>query len=324
MKKIQLPSNVSFCGKIFKNNKWWTHLNKCDKCKTEYESYCNDIILKWNKLCECGCGNITNYGKKRINGHGAKGAKRTLEQKNNYKNSWTDKRRKEKSIYWKNNNPMYNTNLVSKIKQTNLERYGTENVFASEKIKNEIKIKHPNKQKECVNKIKKTKLKRYGNENYNNINKFKQTCIKKYGVDNPHKNKKIIEKSINTYTEKLASGKITIKNNWKTGYYIKTDGSKEWFDSSLEEKRMKYYDKNDLIWTKKHKIRIPYINENGINTYYVPDFLINNNIIEEVKGWLKKDDIIKAKIAKKYCKENNLKYNFLLGNDFNIIQELST
>jgi len=54
-----------------------------------------------------------------------------------------------------------------KTKITNLKKYGVDNVFKSEKIKNKIK------------KIKKSK---YNNEYYNNIEKQKQTNLEKYGV----------------------------------------------------------------------------------------------------------------------------------------------
>ena len=58
-----------------------------------------------------------------------------------------------------------------------------------------------NKQDEIVKKIKQTKLERYGDENYRNNEKIKQTCLEKYGVENPYAAKEIIEKKKQTYLE---------------------------------------------------------------------------------------------------------------------------
>jgi rRNA-processing protein FCF1 len=76
---------------------------------------------------------------------------------------------------------------------------------------------------------------------------------------------------------------------------------------------MKQLDASNVMWTKKHKIRIPYINKRGLKTYYVPDFFIDGCIIEETKGWIKEGDLLKAKIAREYCKKNGYTYRFLLG-----------
>lgn len=149
--------------------------------------------------------------------------------------------------------------------------------------------------------------------------KIKRRMLK----NNPWKDKKIIEKRTNTYTSRLSEGLYTIKNNWKTGFYIRKDGNKEWYDSSYELNRMKYYDNCNLNWTKKHKIRIPYINEKGQNTYYVPDFLVSENTLEEVKGWLKPGDELKAKMAIEFCKQQKWNYRFLLGKNLCLQKNLS-
>jgi len=55
-----------------------------------------------------------------------------------------------------------------KRKITNVEKYGCENVFQNEKIKN---------------KSSKTKTSKYGNKNYVNVEKNKKTCLEKYGKE---------------------------------------------------------------------------------------------------------------------------------------------
>jgi len=168
-----------------------------------------------------------------------------------------------------------------------------------------------------------------------NKNKHKIACndinrrlniSKRMKQNNPSKNKIFLEKRIKTYSERLSLGKYTITNNWKTGYYIRKDGNKEWYDSSYELIKMQEYDKYDKMgkkWTKKHGIRIPYINDKGINTYYIPDFLVNDDTLEEVKGWIKDGDELKAKMAIKYCKSRGWNYNFLLGKTLVLQKKLS-
>jgi hypothetical protein len=137
----------------------------------------------------------------------------------------------------------------------------------------------------------------------------------------------ILEKRISTYTSKLANGEYKNKNNWICGEYERLNGGVEWYDSSYELIKMKEYDSKELEWTKKHGIRIPFIKENGLKSFYVPDFLIikdKRKIIVEIKGWLKKDDVLKANSAIKWCIDNDYEYYFLCGVDLKIISELSS
>lgn len=295
-----------------------------------------------NKICMCGCGNETINGNKFVKGH----FKMTNEQKQKLKDSWQENKTKRIERIWtyerrevarknfKEKNPMHNDKSKEKLINTCINKYGCKNGGGSNEAINKIKktsiekygVDNYSKLDECTNKIKEIKKKKYDNENYNNVEKYKKTCLEKYGVDNVQKVKQIKEKSIDTYTKRLSNGEYQITNNWKTGYFYKNDGSKEWFDSSFEQKRMEYYENNNIKWTKKHKIRIPYINSKGLNTYYVPDFyiLLNDNIIiEEIKGWIKGDDVLKCEAAKQYCKQNNIQYRFLLGENFILQEELS-
>lgn len=61
---------------------------------------------------------------------------------------------------------------------------------------------------------------------------------------------------------------------------------------------------------------------NNIKKYTTPDFLIvlNNNtkIIEEVKGWVTKKELLKKEALKKYCKENGFLFSYKTQEDLNI------
>ena len=117
-------------------------------------------------------------------------------------------------------------------------------------------------------------------------------------------NKKISE----TLSKKYANGEITTYHNgrFKTGWYV---GKKDkfYYMSGLEEKTMIFLDNNEKIleWTNKHGIRVKYIDENGVERIYVPDFLIklknNMECIIEMKGFNLNPERVKLK--KKYIKK---------------------
>lgn len=116
----------------------------------------------------------------------------------------------------------------------------------------------------------------------------------------------------------IAEGKCNPKRNfYKQGWHHSTvTGNDEWFGSSYEEKRMKQLDNLNIKWTKKHGIRIPYVDPVGNTRNYVPDFLVGSNIIEEVKP----SNLVKSKVdnnnlkydaAIEYCKLNNYQYRII-------------
>ena len=81
-----------------------------------------------------------------------------------------------------------------------------------------------------------------------------------------------------------------------------------------------------IVWTKKHKIRIPYRSERGLETYYVPDFLIEDDrgrFLVEVKGWKSSEVRVKAFVAIDFCKQRGMGYLLLLGKDREVCLDLS-
>lgn len=124
-----------------------------------------------------------------------------------------------------------------KAKETVLERYGVENVFQTQEVKNKRKesmisrygVEHlmqsENHLKEIQNKSKQTNLKRYGtkypSQNKKVQQKIKQTFLKKYGSTNhtqydtytPKENSSLIEKSVLKYVEQITDKKVV--SNYK-------------------------------------------------------------------------------------------------------------
>lgn len=104
--------------------------------------------------------------------------------------------------------------IKNKVKQTNLIKYGVENVSSLNEVKNKkieksiekYGVRHTLQSKEVRDKGIETIKKRYGTEhplqNKDIINKIKKTLMIRYGVDNVSKNKDIQEKKKNTNLKK--------------------------------------------------------------------------------------------------------------------------
>ena len=103
-----------------------------------------------------------------------------------------------------------NPERQEKIKQTNIKKYGVENVFQDKNVIDKCKksifkkygVEHPRQSKDIVKKTKNTCLTKYGNENFNNREKAKITCLTKYGVENPQQTEYVKQKTKQTNIEK--------------------------------------------------------------------------------------------------------------------------
>jgi hypothetical protein len=104
------------------------------------------------------------------------------------------------------------TNKISLIKRQNtcVEKFGTENAYQSEEIKDKIKKKHldklgvenPMKSKEIVTKVQNTVMNKYGVQNIMQLeeikDKAKETSFKHFGVFYPSQSEEIKNKKIET------------------------------------------------------------------------------------------------------------------------------
>lgn len=80
--------------------------------------------------------------------------------------------------------------IKNKANQTKLKKYGTKNYVNTDKAKKTKEKKYGDKNYNNLSKIKKTKKEKYGDENYNNRNKAKATMKKLYGQSHAMKLKK--------------------------------------------------------------------------------------------------------------------------------------
>jgi very-short-patch-repair endonuclease len=109
---------------------------------------------------------------------------------------------------------------LSKIKQTTLERYGVENASQAESIKKKKEqtclehygVKHIFSSPEVREKIKQTLQYKYGSENYSNRPLAEQTTLERYGVDNVFRLKEVWQKGYDARIKKGSYKKISKSN----------------------------------------------------------------------------------------------------------------
>lgn len=94
-------------------------------------------------------------------------------------------------------------------------------------------------------------------------------------------------------------------NGW-SGWY-----NKIYFRSLLELSFMLFLDEFKFSWESAEKIRIQYLDYSGKNRTYCPDFIINDELIIEIKPsklFKAKSVELKKHAAEIFCKKNNLRY----------------
>lgn len=187
-----------------------------------------------------------------------------------------------------------------KRKMSIQEKYGVDNVFQLNEIKEKIKetnlnlygVENPQQNKEIKEKTEKTNLKKYGTKNPFQSEelkeKMKKTNIKKYGFEYPSQNKDILYARL------------------KNGFEIKYIDHLYYQGSYEKEFILRYKDK--LRIENGLSIIYEYLGEKKIyhSDYYLPDF----DLVIEVKSsyWYNKNlEMCKAK--EKYTK---LRHNYIM------------
>lgn len=121
----------------------------------------------------------------------------------------------------------------------------------------------------------------------------------------------------------IASGNfIPIAQRYAHGYLMNTSsGKNEFYASSYEKIRMEQLNNLGIRWTKNHKIKIKYIDIHGKMRYYIPDILIDQKILEEIKPRRLIHEInneLKFIAGINHCNQNNLEYRILTEKELKI------
>ena len=189
--------------------------------------------------------------------------------------------------------------IKEKIVETNLFKYGVTNPTYSNDIREKTKqknlekygVEYTSQLPEVINKKHNTMMQNFGVKYplQSKIcqNNFKQTCLKKYGVENPQHNLEIADK--------------TVKNNYRKKTYTSSSG-KEYICQGYEPFALECLiekenvNENDIITSRKEVPTIWYNNVKGKKSrHYVDIFISSQNRCIEVKStWTakKKQDSI--------------------------------
>ena len=239
---------------------------------------------------------------------------------------------------------------IENTKKTNLEKYGTENVFQVDEFKEKTKItnlekygvEHHLQNKEIFEKVKQTNLERYGVEhpiqNDEIKEKTKKTNLEKYEVEYPTQSDKVKEKYKETCLErysvdnvsKLDSTKEKVKlsnlERYGTEYYTQTDEYKE----KVKQTNIELYGREYYLQTEEFQEKVKqtslkrYGTEHHSQSDIVKDKKIKNNLERYgVEHVLQIEEIRNKTILKQRTKTIK-QYQTMLSNDFKIIDYTDT
>jgi len=194
----------SVCGKTFENRlervKHLTYLHNLTFEQYILKSVFNDV----RPTCKCGCGKETAFTRTIEKGWFYEYAKNHFPRKKHSEET----KKKIAETYKRVTQEKYGVDnmfqlehIKEKIKQTNIEKLGVENPMFSETVKKKLKTtkkeKYGNENYRNEEKIKETNRIKYGRDYYMSTNEFKDKSLKTiqevYGVDNVMKNNDIIE-----------------------------------------------------------------------------------------------------------------------------------
>ena len=134
------------------------------------------------------------------------------------------------------------------------------------------------------------------------------------GKNNPmfgrNHTKESIQKMSEIVCNQINNGRNLFANHKKGYFYSKKQNKNIWHDSSYEKKGLEILENDPNVFEfGRSYMKISYKIDDQIK-YTIPDFIINNNKIIEVKPQRKLDNIEKERIKvaaiDSYCKNNNL------------------
>ena len=224
-----------------------------------------------------------------------------LETKGNIQEK-TNKTLKEK--YGEN----YQSIISEKRKQTFLERFGCDNPFANEDVKEKIihtcaaKYGHQHHMQSPIikEKVKRTNIEKYGYDNVSRVpevkEKIKETNLNKYGfplaTQNPDVKAKIVSTMIKNGNARIFEGLDAKMWAEKTGYCLSRFNQliKQYgFEIAKTMYRTEGYSSIELMFRSfLEEYSIPYVQQHRVsideNKYYIADFKISDNLLVECDG----------------------------------------
>jgi len=255
------------------------------------------------KFCECGCGFLVKPGNRFIVGHNNKGKKLNLSEEQIKKKQELAKKN------WLNKD--IRQKMMSGIKESKNTEKGRKDNRRASKIGNKvIKYKLDNdpyfkEKKRISSSLAAKKLWQTKREHMLKVRKKQWTKQARSNMSNSTKNRfrnprerellrhrtitrfldpKEREKQSKIISQAYIDGKFSMKSRFKTGYI-----NDIFYQSSYERRFiyiLEYFFKDR--WSRC-SLRFPYFDEE-IKRIYIPDFLVDDKIIFEVKGWFSDKD----------------------------------
>lgn len=247
---------------------------------------------------------------------------------------------------------------IDKIKETNLEKYGVNNVFRLKNIKDKIKetnlekfgVESPQQNIEIKNKTEKTNLEKYGVkytfQSFEIKQKIKKIILEKYGVEHPMDSDEIKDKIKKTNLDKYGFEcpmlNEKVKKKYETTCLKKYGFKNPMQNDKVFEKQLKnsYHKKNlnelkyqgtyELDFIKKYEYlnitkckSIEYI-YNDKKRKYFPDFYYKEkNLIIEIKSYYTYYKFLEKNLAKqKYCIDQGYNFIFIIDKNYEEFEKI--
>jgi acyl carrier protein len=245
-----------------------------------------------------------------------------------------------------------------KVKKTFLKKYGVDNVFQLESIKEKIKetniekfgVENPQQNKDINKKTLKTNLERYGTEYTFQSDevkeKIKQTISERYGVEHPMYSEEIKDKikqtnlerygfeyvqqnkNIRQKTEKTNLKKYGFKNPMQNDKIFEKQLKNSYYKKNFNE--LKYQGSYELDFIKKYDYlnitnykSIEYEFNNKQRKYF-PDFYYEEkNLIIEIKSNYTYNKFLEKNLAKqRCCIEQGYNFIFIIDKKYDDFENL--
>ena len=175
-------------------------------------------------------------------------------------------------------------NKLSKVKKTNLDRFGVEFPFQREDVKD---------------KQRKTMMKNHGFPHYSKTDKFREETSKRMMLNNPFK----------------------FIDRWKSNLPKKYKSTELSYQSSYEYDFLEFCENNNVLHLIRKSPTFRYLNR---ESYHFPDYLYDNKVVIEIKSkWIMNlqggDEIIQEKIISVVDK---YQYLLILDKDYYQFEKL--
>lgn len=247
------------CKKEIESSQINQHMKACEKKKNHNNI---TIEIETEELCEYGCGQTAKYqlknGKKVCSKYSSSCPSNKEKNSKNLKESiQKDGRKSSKGFKWSKQSPTKGKTLINIVGKEKAEEIG-------KKISSTLK-----------------KLNIENGSIWNRLSEEKREVIRKKASDRMKQN--------------YLDGKEYRCGRAKKYKYYSTIAGNIYLDGLWELQIAKYFDELNLIWYRNKK-RFPYINIDGKQSTYCPDFWVKDwDTFIEIKGYQTDLDICKWK-----------------------------